>query len=367
MAAQSRILMVSAFAGQGGTGRWLSLALPELAKSLEIRCILKYGAADMSRQIGNVSGRLSFGEAPIQSPKYLFGLWKILLEVRGFRPGAIIVHHQFSMVGIAILRLFGCLRRVRILLVIHSVADEFPHVPRWKRECVNAISAFAMNGRDRVIAVSENVRRYLDRTQFRTLPVVTIRNGYRVAAGSSSHPKSRGGRLRVGYVGRLSIEKGADRVPLLVNELRDCPIEWHIAGAGALQDGMLRELQPHLEAGRVTFHGWISDAPKFIDALDVMIIVSRTEGCPFVVLEAQAVGTLVLSLAVGGMPEVLDCGEAGIVVEDLDALSDTLRTLSGSGLSQHAARISRARRLLEDRYSLDGMIGRYIALIHERN
>jgi len=359
-----RLLLVSAFAGQGGIGRWLALSLPELARRMNVRCLLKTGVADMQAQFRVSAPGVIFSEAPLQSVRDAFGLSAILREIRVHKPQVIMVHDVFSMVGIGILRLLGLLGRCRLLVVVHSTAADFPHVRPWKIALVNTLAALALRRNDVIVAVSALVESQLRQSVFRHKRIVIVLNGFRPAAVEpiARNPRDR---LQAGFVGRFSIEKGADRIGGLIELLKDCPLQWHVAGAGLLEATVRRELQPHLECGRAHYYGWVADPVQLIRRLDVLVIVSRTEGCPFSVLEAHACGTLVVSLAVGGMPEILDNGAAGILVQDLGALAGVLRKLSREGLSGQSILLERAARILRERYSFDGMTQKYSSLIHE--
>ncbi|MFM7830740.1 MAG: glycosyltransferase, partial [Planctomycetaceae bacterium] len=76
-------------------------------------------------------------------------------------------------------------------------------------------------------------------------------------------------------------------------------------------DGQLRSLLQHrvkmyeLE-NIVQFAGWRPDAASLIRMADVLVLASRWEGLPNVLLEAQAAGTPVIASAVDGCLDLVD-------------------------------------------------------------
>ncbi len=146
----------------------------------------------------------------------------------------------------------------------------------------------------------------------------------------------------VGYLGALSPEKD----PLAaVDAVRDTPgVHLVVAGAGPLEG----DLRRHAERcrTRLTLLGQVTDPRSFLDALDVLVIPSRTEGVPGTLLEAAAVGVPVAATDVGGVGDVVRDLGAGIVVPagDSTALSGaTARLLADPslGLAEATAVVER--------------------------
>jgi len=89
-----------------------------------------------------------------------------------------------------------------------------------------------------------------------------------------------------------------------------------IFGQGSLRAAMEARLrQPDL-AGRVVLAGVTDDPLGAMSLFDLMLLTSHGEGLPNVLLEAQWVGTPVVTTRVGGAPEAVSPGLTGWVVEE---------------------------------------------------
>ena len=166
----------------------------------------------------------------------------------------------------------------------------------------------------------------------------------------------------LGWVGRLSPEKGAD---LFLEAFARCPDER--LHASIIGDGRLR---PTLEAranalgiaGRVRFCGQLDEAHRYFAAFDVFVMSSQTEGAPIVLFEAFAAGVPVVATAVGGIPEIAGRGEATLVrPHDPQALADAITELLGDP-TRVDGQVERARITLRADYSADRWLLAYESL-----
>ena len=120
--------------------------------------------------------------------------------------------------------------------------------------------------------------------------------------------------LLVGGVGRLEPVKG---FPYFVGVARKVieavpQARFILAGSGS-QFGHIRELARPI-ADRFQLLGLREDVPDLMAAMDVFVLPSLNEGMGRVLLECGAAGTPAVATAVGGVPDVLDDGETGVLV-----------------------------------------------------
>ena len=168
--------------------------------------------------------------------------------------------------------------------------------------------------------------------------------------------------LAIGWIGRLSAEKGAD---LLLAALRE-PGTPRVT-AVVIGDGPERAALTHsaldLPGGvQVRFAGAQADAATLLPAFDAIAISSRTEGLPMVLLEAMAAEVPVVAFAVGGIPTVLTQASGWVVPPERP---DLLNAALAEALTQPAEarrRAALARETLRDSFSGEAWAKRTLAV-----
>lgn len=115
----------------------------------------------------------------------------------------------------------------------------------------------------------------------------------------------------------------------------------------------------------VVFAGYLpGDAGDALEAFDALVHPStQTEGLPYAVLEAMARGKPVVASRLGGIPEAVEDGVTGLLVEpgDAPALAAALDVLLADARSRSAFGEA-GRRRQRERFSLDAMAARLAAL-----
>ena len=109
----------------------------------------------------------------------------------------------------------------------------------------------------------------------------------------------------VGFVGRLSHEKGPDLFCLAASASPP-EMRWIVFGDGPMRGDLERRY-----GGRVEFRGMVSDIAQAWREIGLLLMPSRAEGLPMAALEALAAGVPVASARVGAIPEVIQEGVNG--------------------------------------------------------
>lgn len=226
----------------------------------------------------------------------------------------------------------------------------------------------------RVVGVSAHTTR--DLARYEKIPrhkLMTIPNGIdpaRIAAaappGATRQALGIAGRGPVLGIGaKLRPEKRIVDLIEAVSHLRpEFPdLALLIAGIGGEEQRLRQAAADHGVADAVHFLGLRRDMPDILRALDVMVLPSSREGNPMILLEALAAGVPVVATRVGGIPEVIEHGRNGSLVEPFRprALADELaRVLRDRELRARYGR--EGRRTFEERYSAAAMGRRYTAI-----
>jgi glycosyltransferase involved in cell wall biosynthesis len=121
----------------------------------------------------------------------------------------------------------------------------------------------------------------------------------------------------VGYVGRLSEEKGLRfliEAIALLNEA-NIPSRLLLIGEGALRSQLERYTEEKYLKKQILFTGFQNQIDKWLPAIDVFVLPSMTEGTPIALLEAMAHGLPAVASSVGGIPSIIRSGQNGILTQ----------------------------------------------------
>jgi len=164
----------------------------------------------------------------------------------------------------------------------------------------------------------------------------------------------------IGWVGRVSREKGLDVLLDAMKELRDLPARLTVIGDGP-------ECVPLQRIGAdarldVAWAGVQPDAARLLTAFDLIVLSSRTEGTPMILLEAMGASVPVVATAVGGIPDVISPQEGTMVPsENPAALAAAIRDVYvDRAAASRRAEAALAR--LEADFSIDSWLDKYDGL-----
>ena len=107
-----------------------------------------------------------------------------------------------------------------------------------------------------------------------------------------------------------------------------------------------------LRSPAVEHYPWSDNASGLMRHLDVLVLPSYEEPAGTVLAEAMAVGTPVVATRVNGLPEVVQDGVTGRLVEpgDVDGLAAAVLEVLDRRTSMGQAAREHARRFRTDRY-----------------
>jgi glycosyltransferase involved in cell wall biosynthesis len=243
----------------------------------------------------------------------------------------------------------------------------FEGLSPWKKQAMAVVEKIMAGSTDRIITVSENLRReLLDRIGVRPELVITIPNGIElhgeVQAQHSLQLRRHFnlpplGRL-VGTVARLAPQKGIScflRAAAIL--CPDTSTSFVVAGDGPLREALTREARDLNLTDRVFFLGHREDIPQLLQVLDIFVLPSLTEGFPLSLLEAMAAGLPVVATQVGGTPEIVRHGVTGLLVppdRPFDLACAVQLLLEHHDLAGGMGRAGRSR--VEQYFSLEQMV-----------
>ena len=243
-------------------------------------------------------------------------------------------------------------RRSR-LVVARRVAYPLSHAP---------LSLARYRAAHRIIAVSQFVADSVVASGMNSSRVVVVYDGVEVPPATTAKMR-RSARARwnitdqdllLGCVGYLLPEKGQETLLRALPQIRaqfpNCRVI--LAGDGPCRvklQSLARELGI-VEA--VIFAGFVEDVEAVYRALDLFVFPSLAEPLGSSLLAAMAYGLPAIAVASGGVPEIIENGRNGMLVDSPDALKFAASVCQMLGDRDGAARVAKAaRETVERRFS----------------
>lgn len=274
-------------------------------------------------------------------------LWPHLIHTHGYRP---------DLVGGLAARRLG----IPVVTTVHGFTGG-----GLKNRLYEALQRRALRRHDAVCAVSRRLASDLAWSGIAAERVHFVPNGWHGRPAPLGRREARealgigGDHFQIGWVGRLSSEKGPDTLIEALGLIGHIPYVASILGNGPERIRLERVTSSTQLAWRVRWHGTVSDAGRHLAAFDLLVISSRTEGMPIVLFEAMAAGVPVIATDVGGVPEVVTPREAILVPpDDPEALALAIEAVY---LDPEAAatRADAARRRLEEEFDMRRTLEEY--------
>ena len=215
---------------------------------------------------------------------------------------------------------------------------------------------------DRVVVLSEEWRDYFAENVCDSEKIVVVHNGVKVPA----EPCSPWSQQDILFLGRLDANKSPDVLLRASRRVLERFPGTKVVFGG---DGEVEKNKALAEelgiANHCEFHGWVSGAERegLFARAAVYCLPSKNEGLPMSVLEAMARGIPTVATPVGGVPQVIEDGVSGFLVDvdDVDALSDRLNILLDKpGLRENVGAAS--RNTVTRLFNVGGSIKQLLAL-----
>lgn len=281
------------------------------------------------------------------------GLFHIHVAERGslFRKSVLVI----------LARLFG----VPVIFHMHGAEYDgfYEACPKW----VQGYIRWVLDGCDRIVALCgkwADYYRQLTSTSVQVIPnfVAGSRAGY------SGRPVSPG-TLEVLYLGRFGERKGIYDLVAALQPLHDAYPGLRVRCGG---DGEIEAVRGRVaQAGMQDWFqvlGWLGpdQRNRLMDSSQVYVLPSYAEGLPMAIIEAMEAGLCIVSTRVGCIPDMVDDGVSGLLVEpgDVPGLRAVFqRLLDAPSLCTHMGKSARTAYL--ERFSPQAVVSQFTDLYLE--
>jgi len=197
----------------------------------------------------------------------------------------------------------------------------------------------------KVVALGDELKRHTA-TRWRIDGIEVIRNGVDSELFRPDiSEKSSAERTRLLYVGRFVAWKGLDDL-LAAMTLLPKRFELDLVGTGAEEAALRRRCEAFGLSGRVRFLGALphESLPAIYRSADMFVIPSLAESFSQVTAEALASGLPVVAAKAGALPNLIDHGQNGLLVEPRNARAIAEAVLAISGDADLRRRMAEAAR-----------------------
>jgi Glycosyltransferase len=281
-----------------------------------------------------------------------------------------VIQADLPVAGI-LARVLGRWSSVPVVYTEHNLQERYHSITQWA-------NAATYGWNRRVLAVSAEVaesigrRGLLGRTR-----VMTLLNGVPVEQVRAEAAQGRDVRrelnipddhLVVGTVAVLRSQKRLiDWLQVAARVASRRPdVTFLLVGGGPLEADIRAQVESLGLSARVRMPGFRPDGRRLMSAMDVFLMTSEFEGLPIALLEAMTLAKPVVSTRVGGIPEVLTAGSAGLLagigaVEELSAC--VLNLLNDAGLRARMGAAGAAR--IEADYHVQRRVRAIESVYHE--
>ena len=275
----------------------------------------------------------------------------------------VVVNHMYSPVaGFYVCALKRKLPHIKILNYLHSDVRDIVKGVKGKllyRPLVRAMQKCC----DKVIAISEFVK--VAGMEAYGLPedkIEVIYNGVDLSRFAPSAQISDKRVMELIYVGRLVPEKGVHILLKAISLLpKDMPVHVKIVGYGSEYEPLKLETEKLGICEKVTFLGKRTDVPQLLAQADYFVHPAICqEGFGITLVEAMACGIPCIASRGGAIPEIIDDGINGYIVEigNAQALADAIIKAYENNNAEHYCKMSRNAIESAQKYNIEAMVAK---------
>lgn len=121
----------------------------------------------------------------------------------------------------------------------------------------------------------------------------------------------------LGNAGRLTPQKGQDKLIEIAKKIKEQNVEFtlFIAGTGELEDSLKVKIKEYGLEKEVILLGFVKDMEAFMNSIDVFLLTSVWEGFGYVLVEAMLKSSPVVAFNMTSNPEIVTANKTGFLVD----------------------------------------------------
>lgn len=185
----------------------------------------------------------------------------------------------------------------------------------------------------KTIVIAEKEKRQTRFMPFVKNKIVLIRNGVEqivfkekdvarkellALCGGQTSTETKNNLLWLGTISELHKNKGLEYALSAVSKIM-VPFIFFVIGEGEERNRLQKLIEQYNLENKVFLVGFLDNANQYLKAFDIFTLTSIKEGLPYTILEAGSAGLPVIASSVGGIPDIIDSGTNGILVQKTNA------------------------------------------------
>ena len=242
-------------------------------------------------------------------------------QIQREHPGQKIVYHYHNPISFG---LFSCCLPASRVCTIHGFVGLVSNkkISNWIFK--KTIQRMVKN-KVKIVGCAEKVAQYYN-DLFGINTAETIVNGVLDIEKAPNEYIADNGKIHIGFASWIEELKGWH---ILAEAFTTLPLEerakcdLYLAGYDIERDALDAVVESNVD---ITYLGKINNVQQgFLPYIDILVLPSRTEGMPMIILEALQAGNCIVCTPVGGIPEVVEDGVSGWFIErSVESLRDKL-------------------------------------------
>ncbi len=240
--------------------------------------------------------------------------------------------------------------------------------PFWKG---SVLKRFGTLWIDRVVTVSDDnvghlvMKHHVPRGKIETIHIGIPGPGRSRPAGVREQAGLAEGDILLVMVGSFEERKGHR---IMFGALQELPDSIHlaVAGEGEMERSCRHEVSELGLGGRVHFLGIRDDIHAVLLESDILVLPSRLEATPYVIVEAMAAGIPVVASGIFGIPELVEDGVTGILVPpgDEQVLARAITSLAGDPV-RRVRMGKKSKERFRDRFTIERAVSDTVRIYEE--
>ena len=254
--------------------------------------------------------------------QYFYYTLRILKKILELKPDIVhihgVTHPPLPVVGVLMRKFF---KKIPLILSVHGITEMEEQYGKWgiKSRINMLFSDWVLKCILTIIVSTQAVKNLLAEKTNSEIHIIPNGINFNEIQSIKSTNNTEAKHLSILFVGRLDRIKGVEvllrAIPIIKRNIPNFFV--YIIGRGPQETELMHLAKELKNEEKVKFLGFIPEEEKYqyYKISDIVVIPSRWDVLPIVLLEAMAFGKPVVASNVGGIPYVLEDGKMGLLFE----------------------------------------------------